>query len=298
MNRVFPIAVVIVVLLLVASTMFFRVDQRQFAVRFALGEIREVIDKPGLYFKWPAPLQNIDYHDKRILTIDNSESDRFVTAEKLNLVLNYYVKWRIHEPRQYVVSALGSERIATDRILRSLRDGLQNEVAKLTVADVISLQRDKLMERVRSKVDRDSDTIGVEIVDVRLKRVDFEPNVQERVYARMQSERKRVANERRATGSAESEKIRADAERQREVILAEANRDAQKVRGAGDAEAAAAYAAAFGQDEEFAEFYRSLEAYRQTFRDRSDLLVLDPSSEFFKYFRRNTAESAGSAAGR
>ncbi|MEZ5660612.1 MAG: protease modulator HflC [Burkholderiaceae bacterium] len=287
MNRVFTLAVVLVVLLLIASTMFFRVDQRQFAVRFALGEIREVIDKPGLYFKWPAPFQNIDFLDKRILTIDTAESDRFVTAEKLNLVLNYYVKWRISDPRQYVVSALGSERIATDRIVRSLRDALQNEVAKLTVSDVISLQRDKLMERVRSKLDRDSDTIGVKIVDVRLKRVDFEANVQERVFARMQSERKRVANERRATGSAESEKIRADAERQREVILAEANRDAQKVRGEGDATGASIYAGAFSVDPEFAEFYRSLEAYRNTFRDRSDLLVLDPSSEFFKYFRRD-----------
>ncbi|MEZ5652295.1 MAG: protease modulator HflC [Burkholderiaceae bacterium] len=290
MNRFFPLAIVLVIVLLLASTVFFRVDQRQFAVRFALGEIREVIDKPGLYFKWPAPFQNIDYLDKRILTIDNADSDRFVTAEKLNLVLNYYVKWRISDPRQYVVSALGNERIATDRILRSLRDALQNEVAKLTVADVISLQRDKLMERVRSKLDRDSDTIGVEVVDVRLKRVDFESNVQERVYARMQSERKRVANERRATGSAESEKIRADAERQREVILAEANRDAQTLRGEGDAAAAKAYAEAFGADPEFAEFYRSLEAYRATFRDRSDVLVLDPSSEFFKYFRRNNAE--------
>ncbi len=284
MNRIFPIAVIAGILLMILSSTVFVVDERQFAVRYALGEIREVVDEPGFYFKLPPPFQNVEYHDKRILTIDSSDTDRFVTAEKLNLVLDYYVKWRIADPRQYIRSALGNERVAVDRILRSLRDALQNEVAKLTVADVISLQRDKLMDRVRTKVDNDTETIGADVVDVRLKRVDFEPNVQERVFARMQSERVRVANERRATGSAESEKIRADADRQREILLAEAYRDAQKVKGEGDAQAAAAYAKAFGADPEFAEFYRSLEAYRASFNSGGDMLVLDPTSDFFKFF--------------
>lgn len=292
MNRIFPIAVIAGILLMILSSTVFVVDERQFAVRYALGEIREVVDEPGFYFKLPPPFQNVEYHDKRILTIDSNDTDRFVTAEKLNLVLDYYVKWRIADPRQYIRSALGNERVAVDRILRSLRDALQNEVAKLTVADVISLQRDKLMDRVRTKVDNDTETIGADVVDVRLKRVDFEPNVQERVFARMQSERVRVANERRATGSAESEKIRADADRQREILLAEAYRDAQKIKGEGDALAAAAYAKAFGEDPEFAEFYRSLEAYRVSFNSGSDMLVLDPSSEFFKFFGSVNGKSA------
>ena len=296
MNRIFPIAVIAGIILMVLSSTIFVVDERQFAVRYALGEIREVIDEPGFYFKLPPPFQNVEYHDKRILTIDSSDTDRFVTAEKLNLVLDYYVKWRIADPRQYIRSALGNERVAMDRILRSLRDALQNEVAKLTVADVISLQRDKLMDRVRTKVDSDTETIGADVVDVRLKRVDFEPNVQERVFARMQSERVRVANERRATGSAESEKIRADADRQREILLAEAYRDAQKVKGEGDALAASAYAEAFGKDPEFAEFYRSLEAYRESFNNGADMLVLDPSSDFFKYFGSNSGGKGGSQA--
>ncbi len=295
MNRIVPIIVVAGILLAILSSAIFVVDERQFAVRFALGEIREVITKPGLYGKLPPPFQNVEYHDKRILTIDSNDTDRFVTAEKLNLVLDYYVKWRISDPRQYIRSALGNERIATDRILRTLRDSLQNEVAKLTVSDVISLERDKLMDRVRDKVDRDSETIGVDVIDVRLKRVDFEQNVQERVYARMQSERARVANERRATGAAESEKIRADADRQREVILAEAYRDAQKIKGEGDAKSATAYAEAFGRDPDFAEFYRSLEAYRGSFRERNDMLVLDPSSDFFQFFNKSNGGRSGAA---
>lgn len=292
MNRLLPILVVLVLAGMLLQTCLFVVDQRQFAVKYALGEIREVIDEPGLYFKWPVPFQNVQYHDKRILTIDNPDIDRFVTAEKLNILLDSYVKWRILDPRAYIRSVQGSQRVAVDRILRSLRDGLQNEVAKMTVADVISQQRDRLMERVRAKVNDDSNTIGVEIIDVRLKRVDFEPNVQDGVFARMQSERKRVANERRATGAAESERIRADAERQREVILAEAYRDAQGVKGEGDAQAAAVYAEAFGRDPDFAAFYRSLSAYQSSFRSRNDVLVVDPSSEFFRFFGDSLGQRA------
>src|SRR5690606_28417095 len=174
--------------------------------------------------------------------------------------------------------------IAADRISRSLRDALNNEVARRTVADVISNARNEIVENVREKVDADSRQIGVSIVDVRLKRVDFAPEVQERVFARMESERKQVANERRATGAAESERIRADADRQREILLAEAYREAQTIKGRGDAEATSIYAAAFGKNPEFASFYRSLEAYRASFRNRNDLLVVDPSADFFRFF--------------
>ena len=285
MQRIVPVILIVLVALGVLSSTLFVVDQRQFAVVYALGEIKRVIDQPGLHFKMPPPFQNVQYFDKRILTIDTADIDRFITSEKLNIQIDTYVKWRIIDPRTFVRSVTGSEIIAADRLSRSLRDALNNEIAKRTVADVISGQRDQITETVRAKINEDAKQIGVEVVDVRLKRVDFAPEVQERVFDRMQSERKRVANERRATGAAESEKIRADADRQREVILAEAYRDAQTVKGEGDAKAAGLYASAFGQNPEFAEFYRSLEAYRATFRSRSDVMVLDPSSDFFKHFK-------------
>ena len=297
MNRLVPVLIGLLVALGVASTTLFVVDQRQYAVVFALGEIKEVIAKPGLHFKLPPPFQNVQYFDNRILTIDTADVDRFITSEKLNVQIDTFVKWRIADPRRFFTSVGGSELIASDRLQRSLRDSLNNEVAKKTVSDVISGKRQELLDSVRSKMNEDAKQIGAEVIDVRLKRVDFAPEVSERVFDRMQSERKRVANERRATGSAESEKIRADAERQRDVIIAEAYRDAQRVKGEGDAKASALFAEAFGQNPEFASFYRSLEAYRSTFRSRSDVLVLDPSSEFFRYFRAPSS-SAGAAGPR
>jgi modulator of FtsH protease HflC len=289
MQRVVPFLVGLLILLGIGSTMVFTVDQRQYALVFALGEVRQVVTRPGLHFKLPPPFQNVVYFDNRILTIDTPDVDRFITAEKLNIMLDSFVKWRIADPRQFYVSVAGSEIIAGDRISRSLRDALNNEIARNTVADVISGERQQMLDRVRNRVSEDMKTIGADVIDVRLKRVDFAPEVSERVFDRMQSERKRVANERRATGAAESERIRADADRQREVIVAEAYRDAQRVRGEGDALATSLYAEAFGKDPEFAEFYRSLDAYRNSFRSRNDLLVLDPSADFFKYFRSSTA---------
>jgi membrane protease subunit HflC len=277
--------------------MFFVVDQRQYAVVFALGEIKEVVSRPGLHFKLPPPFQNVQYFDNRILTIDTADVDRFITSEKLNVQIDTFVKWRIADPRQFFVSVGGSELIASDRLQRSLRDSLNNEVAKKTVTDVISGKRQELLDSVRAKMNEDAKQIGAEVIDVRLKRVDFAPEVSERVFDRMQSERKRVANERRATGAAESEKIRADADRQRDVLIAEAYRDAQQVKGEGDAKASALFADAFGKNPEFAGFYRSLEAYRNSFRGRgSDVLVLDPSSDFFRYFRAPGGPSAAPAA--
>ena len=296
MNRVVPFLVGLLVLLGVASTTLFVVDQRQYAVVFALGEIKRVISQPGLHFKLPPPFQNVQYFDNRILTIDTADVDRFITSEKLNVQIDTFVKWRIADPRRFFVSVGGSELIASDRLQRSLRDSLNNEIARKTVSDVISGKRQELLDAVVAKMNEDAKQIGAEIIDVRLKRVDFAPEVSERVFDRMQSERKRVANERRATGAAESEKIRADADRQRDVIIAEAYRDAQQVKGEGDARASQLYAEAFGQNPEFASFYRSLEAYRATFRSRGDVLVLDPSSEFFRYFRA-PSNAAGAAAG-
>lgn len=294
MNRLIPIVFALAALLGLGSTMLFVVDQRQYAVVFALGEIRQVISEPGLHFKLPPPFQNVQYFDNRILTIDTPDADRFITSEKLNIQIDTFIKWRIVDPRQYFVSVGGSEIIAADRIQRSLRDALNNEVARQTVNDVISGRRAEIVESVRTRINDDAKNLGVEIVDVRLKRVDFAPEVSERVFARMQSERQRVANERRALGTAEGEKIRADADRQREVLVATAYRDSQRLRGQGDSRAAALYAEAFGRNPEFAAFYRSLEAYRATFGQRGDLMVLDPSSEFFRYFRGTPGAPAGS----
>jgi modulator of FtsH protease HflC len=292
MQRLIPWAFAALIAFVLSTMCLFVVDQRQYAVVFALGEIRSVIDKPGLHFKLPPPFQNVQYYDKRILTIDTADVDRFITSEKLNIEIDTFVKWRIADPRKYYTSVSGSEVIASDRIQRSLRDALNNEVGRLTVAEVISGQRDKLLTAIVGKVNEDAKQIGAEIIDVRLKRVDFASEVRDRVYDRMQSERKRVANERRATGFAESEKIRADADKQREVILAEAFRDSQKMRGEGDAKASALYAESFGQNVEFAGFYRSLEAYRASFRNK-DVMVIDPSSDFFKYLRSPTQGARG-----
>jgi membrane protease subunit HflC len=287
MNRLVVLGVIVLALIAAAGSLLFVVDQRQTAVVFALGEIKRVIKEPGLYFKLPPPFQNVQYFDNRTLTLDSADIDRFITAEKLNIQVDSYVKWRIVDARLFFISLGGSELLAQDRISRQLRSALNNEIARMTVSQVISTQRDSLVVKVSSEVASELIKVGVEIVDVRLKRVDFAPEVAERVFDRMQSERKQVANERRATGTADSEKIRADADRQREVMIAQAYSTAQQERGAGDAKASRTYAEAFGKNAEFASFYRSLEAYRGSFNNRSDVLILDPSADFFKYFRGN-----------
>lgn len=295
MSRLAFFGLGVVALVLGVLSSVFVVDQRQFAVVYSLGEIRRVIDTPGLHLKLPPPFQNIVYFDKRILTIDTPDTDRFITSEKLNLQVDSYVKWRIVDVKAFIRSAGGSQTIATDRLLRSLRDAMNIEISKITVAELISGEREKIVDELRSKLNEAAKEIGAEIIDVRLKRVDFAPEVADRVFERMQSERKRVANERRATGGAESEKIRADAERQRDVILAEAYRDAQRIKGQGDARASALYAEAFGQNPEFAAYYRSLQAYRESFQNKRDVIVIDPSSEFFRYFKAPGSNSARAA---
>ncbi|HVJ59513.1 MAG TPA: protease modulator HflC [Burkholderiaceae bacterium] len=285
MNRVLATVVGVVVAAVAFRACAFIVDQRQFAIVFALGQVKEVISEPGLHFKLPPPFQNVVYVDKRILTIDTPQTDRVQTSEKKNLLVDSFVKWRIVDARRYWVSFQGTERAAGERISTLVRDAMNQAVNKRTVNDITSRERDKAMDEIRVAVQERVKDVGVEIVDVRLKRVDFAPEISESVFRRMEAERKRVANEQRSIGSAEGEKIRADADRQREVLLAEAYRDAQRVKGEGDAKASAVYAQAFGQNTEFFTFYRSLEAYRSSFRNRSDVMLLDPSSEFFKFMK-------------
>jgi membrane protease subunit HflC len=274
---------------LIAAAVLFRastfvVDQRQFAILFQLGQITDVYSEPGLKFKMPL-IQNVVYLDKRILTIDTPQADRVQTSEKKNLLVDSFVKWRIADPRRYYVSFQGLERAAEERINSLVRDALNRAVNLRTVNDVSSRERDRAMDEIKASVQERVRDVGVEIVDVRLKRVEFVAEINEDVFRRMQSERKRVATEQRSIGAAEGEKIRADADRQREVLLSEAYRDAEKIKGEGDARASAIYAQAFGQNPEFFTFYRSLEAYRASFRTRNDVLVIDPSSDFLKYLK-------------
>jgi membrane protease subunit HflC len=274
---------VVVVVLLVSSALF-TVDQRQNAIVFQLGEVKEVVQKPGLHFKWPL-LQNVRHFDMRILTFDDAEPLRFLTQGNRPVLVDSFVKWRIIDVRQYYVSVSGDEFRAATRIKQTVSGVLRDEFGARILHDVVSGEREQIMSRVREKVDQDLKRIGVAIIDVRLKRVDLPTEVSESVYRRMEAERKRIANELRSTGAADAEKIRADADRQREVLLAEAYRDAQRVRGEGDAKASAIYAAAFNQNPEFFAFYRSMEAYRSTFRGRNDLMVIEPNSDFLRYFR-------------
>jgi membrane protease subunit HflC len=271
-------------LLVVGALSLFVVDQRQNAIVFRLGEVVDIKMEPGLYFKLPL-IDNVRYFDIRILTIDTAEPERFLTSEKKNVLVDLFVKWRIIDVRQYFISVQGNEAFAQTRLLQTINDGMRAEFGNRTVHDVVSGERDTIMNLMRDKANEDARKIGVEVLDVRLKRVDLPQEVSVDVYRRMEAERKRVANELRSTGAAESEKIRADADRQREVIIAQAYREAQQIKGEGDARASAIYARAYEQNPEFYAFYRSLEAYKASFRGRSDVLVLDPNSDFFKYFR-------------
>ena len=286
MNRILASLIGLIAVIYLLASSIFIVDQRQFAVVFSFGQIVRVIQEPGLQLKFPAPFENVRFFDRRILTIDNPEAERFITSEKKNLLVDSYVKWRIVDPRKFFVSFRGDESLAVDRLNQLVRSALNEEFTKRTVRELISEQREQVMQGIRKKVADDSADIGVEIVDVRLKRVDLLAEISDSVYRRMEAERKRVANELRSTGAAESDKIRADAERQRDVILAESYRDAQKIKGAGDAKATALYAEAFGRDSQFAQFYRSLEAYRSSFKDKKDLMVVEPNGEFFKFLHK------------
>ena len=283
---------VLLALMLAASTLFI-VDQRQVGVVYALGEIKEVITEPGLKIKLPPPFQNVVFLDKRVQTLDSPETRPIFTAEKKSLVIDWLVKWRITEPRQFIRNNGTDIRNLENRLSPVVQAAFNEEITKRTVRGVLSDSREKVMTDVQARLADEAKSFGIEIMDVRIKRVDFVADITDAVYRRMQSERQQVANELRSQGAAEGEKIRADADRQREVIIAEAYRDAQKIKGEGDAKASALYADAFGRDAQFAQFYRSLEAYRASFRNKSDVMVLDPSSEFFRTLRNGGAGASG-----
>ena len=278
------IVAVLIVLILLASTSLYTVDQRQNAIVFQLGELKEVVKEPGLHVKIPL-IQNIRYFDTRILTLDTPDAERYITDGNIPILVDSFVKWRINDVRQYYLRTGGDERVAQNRLGSAVNAGLRDEFGVRKLHEVVSEERDQIMDMVREKANVVAGEIGMLIVDVRLKRVELPQEVSERVYQRMESERKRVANERRSTGAGEADRIRAEADRQRSVLLAEAYREAQRLKGEGDAKATAIYAKAYGANPEFYSFYRSMEAYRATFRSRSDLMVIDPSSEYFRYFK-------------
>lgn len=288
MNRVgFIVSSLLVILALLSSTLFV-VDQRQFGVVYALGQIKDVVTEPGLHFKLPPPFQNVSYIDKRLLVLDSVDAEPMLTAEKQRVVIDWYVRWRITQPSDYIRNVGLDEKAGANQLNRVVRNAFQEEINKWTVKDLLSLKREALMADVKREVQQavqGAQPWGMDVVDVRITRVDYVEAITDSVYKRMVAERQRVANELRSTGAAEGEKIRADADRQREVTIANAYRDAQKVKGEGDAEAARTYAESFGRDPQFAQFYRSLDAYKASFSKKSDVMVLDPSSDFFKAMR-------------
>jgi membrane protease subunit HflC len=300
MNRIGIAASSLLLLLALASSMLFVVDQRQFGVVYALGQIKEVITEPGLNIKLPPPLQNVTYIDKRLLTLDSPDTEPMLTAEKQRVVIDWYVRWRITDPMAYIRNVGLDEKAGANQLNRVVRNAFQEEINKRTVKDLLSLSRDALMNDVKREVlekVRGDKPWGVDVVDVRITRADYVDAITESVYRRMEAERKRVANELRSTGAAEGEKIRADADRQREVTIANAYREAQKIKGQGDSQAARIYNEAFGRDPQFAQFYRSLDAYKASFSKKSDVMVLDPSgTEFFKTMRGSGGPAASAVS--
>ncbi|MHA3902921.1 protease modulator HflC [Castellaniella sp. WN] len=299
MQRFFPALVGLVVLVAVLSSCMFVVRERDSALLFALGEVRETITKPGLYFKFPPPFENVVYLDKRLQTIETRDPERIQTAEKKNLLIDSFVKWRIADPRQYYVTFGANSNAAVERLQAQIRDALNAAVNVRTVKQVVSSDRDTIMKEIQTAVARRAQPLGVDVVDVRLRRIDFAPEISESVYRRMEAERKQEANRLRASGAADSERIRAEADRKRQEVLARAYAESQAKRGEGDATAAAIYAKSYGQDPEFYSFYKSLDAYRSAFADRSGTLVLSPDSDFFRFWdRARGGKSAAQPAAR
>jgi membrane protease subunit HflC len=297
MNKLGFIGSSLILLLALFGSTVFVVDQRQFGVVYQLGQIKSVVVEPGLNFKLPPPFQNVSYIDKRLLVLDSSDSEPMLTAEKQRVVIDWYVRWRVSEPSAYIRNVGLDERAGASQLTRVVRNAFQQEVNKFTVNELLSKKRDDLMNSVRaqvlSAVKSADKPWGMDVVDVRINRIDYAETITESVYRRMEAERAQVANQLRSTGAAEGEQIRAAADREREVTLANAYRDAQKVKGDGDAEAARTYAEAFGRDPAFAQFYRSLEAYKSSFASKNDVMVVDPSSDFFKTFRSSNVSPSG-----
>lgn len=285
MNSVKNILSIFILGLLLLSASAFTVNQTQYVLVQRLGEIVDVKKEPGLYFKLPL-VDNLKYFDNRILTLDWEQPAKFITSENKYMMVDSFIKWRIYDPKKYYVSIKeGGEAAAEDRLSKVVNAGLRAEFGKRTVRDVIAGERSVVMDNLRAKADVEARQMGIQVVDVRLKRVDYSEEISKSVFDRMIAERRRLANQLRSEGSAASEKIRADADKQREVIIAEAYRDAQKMKGEGDAKAAEIYNQSYSRNPEFYAFYRSTEAYKNSFTSKSDVMVLDPSSDFFKYMR-------------
>ncbi len=289
MNKIFLIIGVVIVAILVASSSLFIVDQRQVAVIKTFGEIKSVITEPGLNFNWPL-IQTVSTLDKRIQTLDNPSPSAIFTAEKKSLLIDWLVKWQINDARQFIRNNGVEQRNLENRLAAVAQAAFNEEITKHTVRGVLAEERAQIMQNVKTRLESESKPFGIKIVDVRIKRVDFVADVTDSVYKRMTSERRQVANKLRSEGEAIKEQIRADADKQVAVTIAEATLDAQKTKGDADAQATQIYGEAFGRDPRFAQFYRNLQAYRDSFNKKSDVIVMDTSSDFFKAMR-----GAGSA---
>ena len=277
-------AILLGLALIIISSSVFTVNERSYALVFKLGEWQRTETEPGLKFKLPSPLENIIFLDKRIQSIESRDAERIQTSEKKNLIIDSYVKWRISDPRLYYISFGNSTQAAQDRLGAQIRDALNAAVNVRTVRAVISFDRDVVMQEILANISTRAAPLGIEVVDVRLKRIEFSSEVSDSVYSRMQAERKQEANSLRASGAAESERIRAEADRQVSEILAQAQAEAEAVRGAGDAAATKIYADVYSENPEFFSFFNSLNAYRSSFADKEDTIVVSPDSSFFKYF--------------
>jgi len=275
--------------ILVGMSALFVVDERQVAIKFRLGEIVDSNFEPGLHLKAPWPIMNVRKFDKRILTLD-TRPERFLTGEKKNVSVDFFVKWRIRDPASYYTSFMGDERQAGLRLLQIVNNGLQLEFDERTIKQVVSDDRSAMMTNLTANANNEVEQFGIEIVDVRIKQIELPSEVSTSVFQRMRAERERIASELRAQGQEAAKGIQAVADRDRTVILAEASRDAEVLRGEGDALATEIYADAYGENEEFYEFYRSMNAYRAALSNSSDVLVLEPDSEFFKYFGNSTGQ--------
>jgi len=286
MNILRPSVVLpLVLIFFVVTASVFTVDERELAIKFRFGEIVQSEFAPGLHFKVPV-YNNVEKYPSRILTLSNPQ-ELFLTKEKKNLYVDFFVKWRITDITDYYNATRGDELVAAQRLLEQVKDGIRTEFAKRTVPEVVTAERRELMADVFSDVRENAKTLGIDVVDVRVKRIEFSDDVSESVFRRMRQERARVASELRAEGSETADKIRADAERKRTVILAEAYRDSEVMRGEGDAKAAEIYAKAYNADPEFYAFYRSIEAYRRSLGNDGDLLVIGPDSEFLQYLNQS-----------
>lgn len=283
-RRLFIIGLLLAFALIVVTATVYSVDERERALVIRFGEVIRYDDKAGLHWKRPF-FDKVRYFDARILTMD-AEPRPFLTKEKKKVLVDSFVKWRIVDVLKFYVSVGGSEQNARTRLAQLVNSGLRDEFGKRTVHEVISGDRREIMEILSKLADEEARGYGIQVVDVRIQRVDLTPEVSQSVYQRMEAERSRIAKELRAQGAEAAEKIRSDADRQRQILLAEAYREAERIRGEGDARATATYARAFSADPEFYSLYRSFNAYKESFKDKSDIMVVDPSADFFKYLKK------------